>query len=97
MHDAVAVVVRVQIELERVPGVVNPLVRQHVKVVNMDMLVPEMIIWRTSELVENDKPIIPGVSVQQPHVVHQLVGDDPHRVSVSWVETSEDPHSTRET
>ena len=42
VHDAVAVVLRVQVELERVPRVVNPLVRQHVEVVNANMLVSEM-------------------------------------------------------
>lgn len=36
MHDAVAVVLRAQGELERVPGVVNPLVRQHIQVVHSE-------------------------------------------------------------
>ena len=57
MHDAVTIVLGAKRELERVPGVVNPLVGQHVKVVNTDMLVPEMRVcgghrnlWRMTNL-----------------------------------------------
>ena len=77
MHDAVTVVGRVQRELEGVPGVVHPLVRQNIEIVDPDMSVP----------------VSPGVSVQQPHVVQQLVGHDTHGVSVRRVEAGEDPQS----
>ena len=39
VHDAVAVVGALQRELERVPGVVHPLVRQHIQIVHSHMLV----------------------------------------------------------
>ena len=80
VHDAVAVVRRVQRELERVPGVVNPLVRQHIEVVHPDVSVP----------------VRPGVGVQEAHVVQQLVGDDTHRVRVCGVEAGQDPQSAGE-
>lgn len=41
VHDAVAVVRRVQVELQRVPGIVDPLVGQHVQVVDAYVLVPD--------------------------------------------------------
>ena len=75
MHDAVAVVGRVQRELEGVPGVVHPLVRENIEIVHPDVSVP----------------VRPGVGVQEAHVVHQLVGHDPHSVRVSGVEAGEDP------
>ena len=77
MHDAVAVVGRVQRELEGVPGVVHPLVRQDVEIVDPDVPVP----------------VRPGVGVEQAHVVQQLVGHDTHGVRVSGVEAGEDPQS----
>ena len=48
-------------------------------------------------MIGDDPPVIPGVGVEQPHVVHQLVSDDPHRVSVRGVEAGQDPHAARET
>ena len=77
MHDAVTVVGRVQWELEGVPGVVHPLVRQNVQIVDPDVSVP----------------VGPGVGVEQPHVVQQLVGHDAHGVRVGGVEAGEDPQS----
>ena len=98
MHDAVTVVVRVQVELQGVPRVVNPLVWQHIEIVYPDMLVPADNIQSTSSSgVEDDQPVVPGVGVEEPHVVHQLVGDDPHRVRVRGVEAGQDPHPTRQT
>ena len=67
VHDAVAVVLRVKRKLERVPGVVDPLVRQHVEVVDVHVLAS----------------VEPGVGVQHPHVVQQLVSDDTHLENVS--------------
>jgi len=81
VHDAVTVILRVQAELQGIPRVVNPLVWQHVEIVYPDMLVP----------------VVPGVGMEQPHVVHQLVSDDPYRVSVRGVEAGQDPHAARET
>ena len=75
MHDAVTVIGRVQRELERVPGVVHPLVRQNIEIVDPDVSVP----------------VSPGVGVEQPHVVQQLVGHDTHGVSVRRVEAGQDP------
>ena len=75
MHDAVTVVRSVQRELEGVPGVVNPLVRQYIEIIDPDMSVP----------------VCPGVGVEQAHVVQQLVGHDTHRVRVCGVETGQDP------
>ena len=77
MHDAVTVVRSVQRELEGVPGVVNPLVRQNIEIIDPDMSVP----------------VCPGVGVEQAHVVQQLVGHDTHGVRVSGVEAGEDPQS----
>ena len=41
-------------------------------------------------------PVLPGVGVEQPHVVQQLVRHDPHRVRVGGVEAGEDPQSAGE-
>lgn len=75
MHDAVTVVRSLQWELERVPGIVHPLVRENIEIVDPDVAVS----------------VSPGVGVQEAHVVHQLVGHDPHSVRVSGVEAGEDP------
>ena len=41
-------------------------------------------------------PVLPGVGVEQPHVVQQLVRHDPHRVRVRGVEAGQDPHPARQ-
>ena len=69
MHDAVAVVLCVQRKLERVPGVVDPLVRQHIEVVHVHVL----------------PSVEPRVGVQHPHVVQQLVGHDTHLKRIAFL------------
>lgn len=77
VHDAVTVVLGLQGELQRVPRVVDPLVWQHVEVVDVDVVVP----------------VLARVRVQQPHVVQQLVGHDTNCVLVVRGEAGEDPES----
>ena len=80
MHDAVTVVRSVQWELEGVPGVVHPLVRENIEIVHPDVSVP----------------VRPGVGVQEAHVVQQLVGHDTHGVRIGGVEAGQDPESAGE-
>ena len=63
--------------MEGVPGVIHPLVRENIEIVHPDMSVP----------------VSSGVSVEQPHVVEELVGHDTHGVGVRRVEAGEDPQS----
>ena len=95
MHDAVAVVVGAQGELEWVPGVVYPLVRQHVQVIHSGGEDEEInsIFLVCCNLPHILVPISSGVCVEESHVVEQLVGDNSHSVSIIGRETGQDPQS----